>query len=520
MAHIDFKSSALRFLITAVLIFYILIVPGYAETSMVKIGLFYGGSARDEYTVSADSSLELGISGAAGIDACLFAPSNSVNVRRDNSFHVLFYDAADKNDAKAKTDSLKAAGISAYPCYLGGRYRVLGGPFANENDALWASQNLAVKGSVAAPDSNLLVAADSSSGEILFMGEEVAVGSFGGRVNLSAVATKEYRGAMLFLQREGAISAINLVDREEYLYSVISREMSPSWHIEALKAQAVCARNYVENNRGKHEKYGFDLCDSVCCQAYSGTESETEGSYPPVDQTAGELLMYNGEVAETFYSSSMGPTTEDVKYVWGSSYPYLVSVDNPYEDYENIYNGKWENTLTKQRATEIMASKGYNVGDVTEIKILEFSPSGRVIKLLVRGTNGEEIFERESCRLIFSEVTLSQLYTISGGGTLSYPQISLQSSGGKTSSSSNGKTVISSSGKTALLDSFSVIGSGGKKGYSAATAGNSDEYVFSGMGWGHGVGMSQYGAKGMAEAGFDYKQILAHYFQGTEVVKR
>ena len=63
-----------------------------------------------------------------------------------------------------------------------------------------------------------------------------------------------------------------------YLYGVISREMSPSWPKEALKAQAVCARNYAANNLGKHSEYGFDLCSSVCCQAYSGVRYETDNS--------------------------------------------------------------------------------------------------------------------------------------------------------------------------------------------------------------------------------------------------
>ena len=97
-------------------------------------------------------------------------------------------------------------------------------------------------------------------------------------------------------------------------------------------------------------------------------------------------MFYHDQLVQAVYSSSMGSSTENVKNVWGSSFPYLVSVENPYEDTENIYNGKWTKTLTKARATEIMKSRGYEIGDVVEIKALQYTDAGRVLKLLVKGT--------------------------------------------------------------------------------------------------------------------------------------
>lgn len=483
----------------------------YAEENRVKIGLFYGSSARDEYKVSSDENLLIGSE-----EKVFELDIKNVVIKYDESYYVEYYTVNSFEEAVFETEKLKEAGIDAFVSAAGGKIKVLGGSFKNENDALWASQNLAVSGTVAKPENNLLGV--YSKEKIVYLGDSIQIGSSAERVNFTAVATKEYRGSMLFKPYEGKITAINYVDREEYLYSVISREMSPSWHIEALKAQAVCARNYVENNRGKHGKYGFDLCDSVCCQAYAGTSSETKDSYPPVDETRNEVLMYDGKAAQTFYSSSMGPTTEDVRYVWGSKFPYLTSVENPYEDYENVYNGKWEKSLTKERATEIMKSKGYSIGDVVEIKALEFSPSGRVIKLLVKGTTGEKTFERESCRLIFSEVTLSQLYTISGGGALTFPSLEIKAENNSAKKETNKITVLSKDGKSNITKDITVLGSKNKKTYSAEKS--SDAYVFSGFGWGHGIGMSQYGAKGMAEAGFTYDEILTHYFKGTEIEKQ
>lgn len=513
MKLLSFKKVILAIFI----ILNIFVLSVFAEGETVKIGLFYGGSAREEYTVSSNSALTAGIADSGKFQGFFSINSNSVTVKADDLWHIEYDKVSSAEEAKAKADEYVAANIYAFPVYLNGEFKVWGGSFQSENDALWEAGNGTISGTAVKAQVKALSGADSQSGKIRFITEKVAFNSPDGRVKITAVAPKEYRGAMLFIPGDSGITAINVVDREEYLYSVISREMSPSWHIEALKAQAVCARNYVENNRRKHSSYGFELCDSVCCQAYAGTSSETSGSYPPVDETKGELLMYEGKVAETFYSSSMGPTTEDVKYVWGSNYPYLSSVENPYEDYENVYNGKWENTLSREKATEIMASKGYNVGDVTEIKALEYSPSGRVIKLLVKGTLGEKIFERESCRIVFSEITLSQLYTISGGGGVSYPTVSIKGSGEMITKSAEGKKILSSNGKSSIGGSFQVLGKNSKMTYTASKS--SGDYVFSGMGWGHGIGMSQYGAKGMAEAGFNYKEILTHYFKGTEVVK-
>ena len=331
-------------------------------------------------------------------------------------------------------------------------------------------------------------------------------------MKITAKASGTYRGGFEFkILSSGTITAVNVVPLDSYIYGVISREMSPSWHIEALKAQAVCARNFALGKTNRHKEYGFDLCNTVCCQAYSGVDYEAQGSYAPVDETSGKVLLYNDELVQTVYSSSMGETTENVKNVWGSNFPYLVSVSNEYEDTENINNGKWEKTLTKERATEIMNSKGYDIGNVTDIIAREYSDAGRVIELEVKGTKGSQTFKREQCRTIFSEATLSQKYTISGGGKTAFPEIYvLGANGTKKISLENmnvlGKGTVS---VVSVTDGKTVIE------YKGTKAG--EGFVFTGEGWGHGVGMSQYGAKGMAEAGFTYEEILTHYYQGTHL---
>ena len=199
----------------------------------------------------------------------------------------------------------------------------------------------------------------------------------------------------------------------------------------------------------------------------------------------------------------------------------MVSVDNPYEDTENIYNGKWSKTLTAARATEIMKSKGYDVGTVTDISALKYTPAGSVLRLRVSGTGGEKVFEREACRSIFSEATYSQKYTVTRGGTTSYPSVCVTDGTADAQKAINGVSVLSANGIAALSGGAVTATDGNtSKTYSATlSGGDANSFVFSGEGWGHGVGMSQYGAKGMAEAGFSYKDILTHFYTGVTLQK-
>ena len=126
----------------------------------------------------------------------------------------------------------------------------------------------------------------------------------------------------------GDLIVYNLVDIEDYVKGVIPYEMSNSWPIEALKAQAVCARTYAMASR-KHS--GFDLCTTECCQVYRGVGLANDTTDSAVEQTAGQYLTYNGELCVTYYSSSDGGATENSENVWTAAVGYLKGVIDPYE---------------------------------------------------------------------------------------------------------------------------------------------------------------------------------------------
>lgn len=490
---------------------------------LLRVGIYYSSSAVGSLNLKSESGFSLGTLSDRSFSEQFTLQSTALTAQSCASgggfWCGSFGSFGSFSEANAKCIELSASGIYAYPAYVSDEIRVVCGPFSDENSA-------ADGGATAFLLSGSAIRLNNSDQKTVFVfdSSKTCLGIYpaGGKaVTIDGAAGGAYRGGFELKASDSTKLALtNLVPTEEYLYGVVSREMSPSWNIEALKAQAVCARNFALGRINYHSKYGFDVCRTTCCQAYSGMSAENDSVRRAVDKTRGELLLYNGEPIQAVYSSSMGSCTESVENVWGTPFPYLVSVDNPYEDTENIYNGKWTKTLTRSRATEIMNSRGYSIGEVLDIQAVEYTAAGRVLKLKVIGTNGEKTFEREACRSIFSEVTYSQKYTVTRGGTAAYPSVFCFDGSSSAQKTLNTVSVLSSSGITTLgVSCCATDGSVSKSYVSSTSSAESDSFVFDGEGWGHGVGMSQYGAKGMADAGFKYSDILTHFYTGTYLEK-
>ena len=198
------------------------------------------------------------------------------------------------------------------------------------------------------------IAVTISSDGIISYGENVFDTNSGQRLTImpkSGFITngsgKKFRGGIQFLNSgSGRLTIVNYLTVDDYVKGVVPREMSASWHIEALKAQAVCARNYVVSNCNKHKSAGFDVCTSVHCQVYGGMSSEYDSSNRAVDETKGQFLMYNGSLAETLFFSSSGGHTGNAKYVWGNPVPYLCGSENEFENPNENSRYRWSFTKT------------------------------------------------------------------------------------------------------------------------------------------------------------------------------
>ena len=329
-----------------------------------------------------------------------------------------------------------------------------------------------------------------------------------------------FRGAIEFIwDASGKMAAVNHIRLEEYLYGVVPAEIQASSHMEALKAQAAAARTFAVNMRGRHASAGYDLCNTTHCQVYGGHAAENARTSQAVDDTGGQIVTYNGAPAEVYYFSSSGGHTANVKDVWGGNndYPYLLGVADKYESGDS-YRYTWETAYTANELKAWLFENDVNIGDVTGVAITGTADDGRVTELTITGTRGVKSYTNSACRTFINGLH-SQLYTVfagnsAGGANTSGGAYAAVGRDGAALITAGNRDTVGAGGVAKLKgDGGAVVSGGGVRSLPA----RGTVFYFTGRGWGHGVGMSQEGAKGMAQAGFSYKEILAHYFPGCVI---
>ena len=347
--------------------------------------------------------------------------------------------------------------------------------------------------------------ADTNTGEILYQTEDEVL-AIDPNSDLTWFQKNVYRGAFAYRNENGKIAVTNYVELEDYVKGVLPYEMTPSWNQEALKAQAICTRSYVLGSLNKHEaEYGFDVCNTTNCQVYRGDGSATENSNRAVDETAGERLYYDNDPVIGYFFSSDGGATEDAENVWGYEHPYLKGVQDPYEDTENAYVGYWNTTFTAEELTEKLQKSGYSIGEICKVEITRFTDMGNVKELTFTDTDGNTVvLENSRCRTVLGLNSIR--YTVSAAADETMQETTVMqpiSPIGIISRLLGG--FIPQTSLPALAEKQEIVSA------SAST------FTFQGSGWGHHVGMSQHGAKGMAEQGFSYTDILRFYFTDIEI---
>jgi len=270
---------------------------------------------------------------------------------------------------------------------------------------------------------------------------------------------KRYRGEIEIVRDKASLLLINELNLEDYLVGLINQEISSRWPMEAVKAQAVVARTYAFYQK-KNRKYPmYDLESTVTSQVYSGIESEDELARQAVKETEGEAAYYNGEMIQALYHSSCGGKTEDALEVWGKEIPYLKSIKDPHcTEAPNYF---WQYTIDLNGLRDRLRRFNSGIGNIESVSILKRSSSGRVTRISIRHSKGSFVLEGKDFREALGYENIR-----STDFTLKIKE-----------------------------DSVYLAGSGG----------------------GHGVGMCQWGAKGMAEDGKSYKDILQWYYPGVTI---
>ena len=321
----------------------------------------------------------------------------------------------------------------------------------------------------------------------------------------------------------GNINVINVVNIDDYVKGVLPYEMSPSWPLEALKAQAVCARTYALLQTKHYKSYQFDVCNTTDCQVYYGTNKASSLSNQAVDETQGMVATYGGAYAELYYYSSNGGASENSENVWTKALPYLVGKIDPYENAADIPGYSYTVSYTYDQLTKMLQNKGYSIGQVCSVAITRTTAVGNVQEITFTDTAGKTVkVTGETCRTIFyttlfgeTKSVKSMRFTINGGGSSNGYYLG---NGGSVQDLQGLYTITGSGTVGQITDGQLYVASASGIGPLASSGGGTtadpNGITITGTGSGHNVGMSQYGAKAMAELGFSYTDILSFYFTG------
>ncbi len=337
------------------------------------------------------------------------------------------------------------------------------------------------------------------------------------------VSGKKYRGGiLLFRNSSNAIYFINIINLEKYLYGVLPKEMSYSYPLEALKAQAVAARSFALGSVNKHKSLGYDVCSNQCCQTYGGVECEAAKCTKAVEDTKHQVAYYDGKPASLYYSANNGGYIEDSKDVWGSSVGYLKAKKDDYNPQNN-----WKVSFTKSELQGILQKNGYSIGELQSVRVTERSQAGSVAKLEFIGSSGTASVPGSKIRgMLGSNSVKSLKFDIAETDTTEGAEaikVFVKSVGEVVVEKILGPVhVITANSSDFVINnaySLVVMDKASSKVISAPSKGADlvGGMTISGKGNGHGVGMSQTGAKEMADKGMGYMDILNFYFEGITI---
>jgi len=476
-----------------------------------------------------------------------------------------------------KNALLETVGAYAFPAYYKGGYQLRIGSYSSLNDAVGCVMACAgfFPGSdftIAEPSATAVTLVNPETDRILFEfdgldGEETLglcpLEDGSDAVYMKTPASNIYKGVFAYTRyRSGSVDGIgvtNVLTLDDYVTGVLPYEIGASWNQEALKTFAIVIRTYTLANLNRHYySYGFDICNASHCQVYKGEKSVTEAVRGAVEDTGGMVVSYEKQLASVFYSSSLGGVSAKASEVWtGRDLPYLVAQLTPWEKYMEHPKAFW---ITEVSATELckqLNTLGYPElkGAIASINIDEYCTDSTYVKTItISDTSGnsisltgaskirtllanylysanfvvgkgsvqytEEVFlpgttptySAEAGKVISDRVDLSGVHLLSSIGTFFENLFSSESAG----------TVLTANGVetfTTAQGSVLRIRGEGENPYKVAEASSENHFIFVGKGWGHGVGMSQYGVKDLSDAGYGCEDIVKTYFVGTEVMQ-
>ena len=275
------------------------------------------------------------------------------------------------------------------------------------------------------------------------------------------VDSRRFRGELDIVRKDnGKLIAINYTGLEEYLYGVLYHEISHRWPMEAIKAQAVAARTFALNQMRESKAAPYDVTSDIYSQVYGGRTSEKWSTNRAVDLTRGQVLAYKGDIFPAYYHATCAGHTEDAANLWKIDIEPLKGVACDFCKASPYY--RWTKVMSLATLEARLKEAGYKIDGIISVSVLGKNGSGRVDKVEVKGIKDVSVV-----------LTGKDFRQILGPNDL----------------------------RSAKFD-VSIKG---------------NNLIFEGYGWGHGVGMCQWGALGMAQKGKRYDEILKYYYPGSEI---
>ena len=438
-----------------------------------------------------------------------------------------------------------------FPAYIGGAYYARVGNYTTRDGAVAAQSALAAQGvatelkGTSSYGVNVVI---TRTNTILFQYDDNGQGAGLGVEPVSVNGEKcvtwckgfQYNGGFRFERIQGGnMTVVNMVGLEDDVKGVLPYEMSNSWPLEALKAQAVAARSYTLSLGTKHGSQHFDICDNTDCQVYEGRNRAGANSDAAADQTAGQVALYNGKPIQAFFYSSNGGASESVSNVWGSNqslYPYLTGRTDPYESTLSLKND-WERTFTSAQIISRVLSRYGVSGSIVSAEITAYTDVGNPRVITFTDSSGKS-YDVSGGSVLQNLNLPSFRFGFAGNGSgqtaPATPSGGVSINGGAAVNSTAGLYAIGGSGVATALtgdvyvvtdSGTSLLGQGGSQNpgqgagnqWSGSVTAVNGSITFVGKGSGHNIGMSQWGAYAMAQQGYTYQQILQFYYTGITV---
>ncbi len=274
-----------------------------------------------------------------------------------------------------------------------------------------------------------------------------------------------YRDMILICKNpKGKLDIVNKLDLDDYLKSVIPFEGNPQWSLEALKTQAVVSRTFALTRMIERQKEEYDVSSGVLSQVYVGRNIENSRTTQAIEMTRGEVLMYNNKLFPAYFHSTCGGATTAANLVWPvKSHPALTGVECKFCEKSPHY--RWQTKVTRAEIKEKLAKNGVPVKEVLGLKFGKIDRTGRAHAIIIQSTWAEKTVDADAFRIWIDPMRL----------------------------------------KSGLITKIKE--------------GPEGSFIFKGKGWGHGVGLCQYGMKYLGELGYGYQEILGYYYPGAQVAK-